>query len=98
MKAHRADWLLHASWALALLMYAHTLLAFYRPLTWQRPSIDILSCIVPRYPHQLAMASMLFCNMSLMSAVILTTRHQWATTSDASDAVRPRYSFPFIPS
>lgn len=24
MKTHRADWLLHASWALALLMYAHT--------------------------------------------------------------------------
>ncbi|EPT00615.1 hypothetical protein FOMPIDRAFT_1023728 [Fomitopsis schrenkii] len=68
MKTHRADWLLHASWALALLI------------------VDILSCIVPHYSHQLAMASMLFCNMSLVSAVLLTTRHQWATASDASDA------------
>ncbi|KAH9922515.1 uncharacterized protein B0H18DRAFT_956243 [Fomitopsis serialis] len=68
MKAHRGDWLLHASWALALLI------------------VDVLSLIVPRASRHLALASMLFCNMSLMSAVILSMRHQWATTSDASDA------------
>ncbi|KZT69941.1 hypothetical protein DAEQUDRAFT_709260 [Daedalea quercina L-15889] len=68
MKAHRDDWLLHASWALGLLI------------------VDMVSLVVPRLSHHLALASMLACNMSLVSAVILSTRHQWATTSDASDA------------
>ncbi|TFY63082.1 hypothetical protein EVJ58_g3464 [Rhodofomes roseus] len=68
MKAHRGDWLLHASWALALLI------------------VDVLSLIVPHASRHLALASTLFCNMSLLSAVILSMRHHWATTSDASDA------------